>query len=507
MIRICLCSEDKDLQLLLTSSLPRDLQVLPGFSHEHLLNFLDNRACDVVFLDLTSRRYLARDRSDVFKRVMESQVGSVVLADEAERKIMPEFLRLGADEYCTGRWAVQEIDSAIRNAYQSSLHRSDPADSTDEEDGEAECGRLVGSSPSMRAIYKKIHSVADLNVPVLITGESGTGKELIARAIHTMGSRSDQPFVAVSAGAIPETLLESELFGHEKGAFTGAAGSRRGYFEEAGSGTLFLDEIGDISPRTQVMLLRALQEREFCRLGSGRPIPLKARIVFATNRNIEEMVNRGEFRSDLYYRINVIRISSSALRERPEDVPVIARHLIRQNAPLLGKKVYDIEPNAIRALQANPWPGNVRELENIIQRAMIASSGTTIQLSDLGEYGRPPSVVPRVAKPGKVDKSSTSGPDHPDGGPYGGSRIIVQELAGGRESDNVVCINEGGESASFMQMLRDYRLMLAESAIREHNGNKTLAARSLQISRAYLHRLLRNPGADDLDEECTQIAL
>jgi DNA-binding NtrC family response regulator len=301
--------------------------------------------------------------------------------------------------------------------------------------------------------------------------------------------------VAVSAGAIPETLLESELFGHEKGAFTGAAGSRRGYFEEAGSGTLFLDEIGDISPRTQVMLLRALQEREFCRLGSGRPIPLKARIVFATNRNIEEMVNRGEFRSDLYYRINVIRISSSALRERPEDVPVIARHLIRQYAPLLGKKVDDIEPSAIRALQANPWPGNVRELENIIQRAMISASGTTIQLSDLGAYGRPLTAAAQAGKPGKPD------------GPQGGSRLDVDELELDRESDKVVCINDVAESASFMQMLRDYRLTLAESAIREHNGNKTLAARSLQISRAYLHRLLRNSGADDLDDVCTHAAV
>ncbi len=507
MIRICLCSEDKDLQLLLTSSLPRDRQVLPGFSYEHLLDFLATGACDVVLFDLTSRRHSPRERFEVFKRVADSRAGSVLLVDETERKAMAEFLRLGADEYCMDRWAVQEIDSAIRKAYQASSHQQEPADSSYEEEGEVDCGRLVGSSPSMRAIYKKIHSIADLNVPVLITGESGTGKELIARAIHTLSSRSEQPFVAVSAGAIPETLLESELFGHEKGAFTGTVGSRRGYFEEAGSGTLFLDEIGDISPRTQVMLLRALQEREFCRLGSGRLIPLKARIVFATNRNIEEMVNRGQFRSDLYYRINVVRINSSALRERPEDVPVIARHLIRQYAPLLGKKVDDIEPSAIRALQANPWPGNVRELENIIQRAMISATGSTIQLGDLGAYGRPPSIVPRVVKPAKGDKSSTSGPDHPDGGPPSGSRITVEELELGRESDNVVCINDVAESASFMQMLRDYRLTIAETAIREHNGNKTLAARSLHISRAYLHRLLRNAGADDLDEECTQAAV
>jgi len=507
MIRICLCSEDKDLQLLLGSALPRDLQILPGFSQEYLLACVDACKCDVVVLDLHSYRLALRGGPELFKRVLESGAGSVILADEEQRKAIAEYLRLGADDYCIGRWAVQEIDAAIRRAYECSLNRH-PAPSTVDQDGATECGRMVGATPAMQAIYKKVHSVADLNVPILITGESGTGKELIARAIHTLSSRSDQPFVAVSAGAIPETLLESELFGHEKGAFTGTVGSRKGYFEEAGGGTLFLDEIGDISQRTQVMLLRALQEREFCRLGSNRLIPLKARIVFATNRNIEEMVNRGEFRADLYYRINVVRINSPALRERTEDIPIIARHLLKLHGPFLGKKVDDIEPNAIRALQANAWPGNVRELENIIQRAMISASGTTIQLSDLGAYGKPQAPTlkttnPKLSKPGKF---SPNGPDNSDGGPGGGGRP-VEELEVSQESDNVVCINDAAESASFMQMLKDYRLSIAETAIREHNGNKTLAARSLQISRAYLHRLLRNAGADDMDEECAHAAV
>jgi len=286
MIRICLCSEDKDLQLLLTSSLPRDLQVLPGFSYEHLLDFLATAACDVVLFDLTSKRHSPRERFDVFKRVADSRVGSVLLAEETERRAMAEFLRLGADEYCMDRWAVQEIDSAIRKAYQASTHQHDQAASSHEEDGEVECGRLVGSSPSMRAIYKKIHSIADLNVPVLITGESGTGKELIARAIHTLSSRSDQPFVAVSAGAIPETLLESELFGHEKGAFTGAMQRRLGRFELANGGTIFLDEIGELPLDTQVALLRVLQEREFERVGGSHPVKVDVRVIAATNRDL-----------------------------------------------------------------------------------------------------------------------------------------------------------------------------------------------------------------------------
>jgi DNA-binding NtrC family response regulator len=507
MIRICLCSEDKDLQLFLGSSLPSEFRVLRRYSREHLIEFLDAGDCDVVVLDLNPGRQSPRERIDLFKRVLESRIGSVILADEDQRKAMTEFLRMGADDYCIGRWAVEKIESAIRGSYEAFLQRQEPADSNGEEERAAECGRMVGSSLSMRAIYKKIHSIADLNVPILISGESGTGKELIARAIHTLGSRSDQPFVAVSAGAIPETLLESELFEHEKGAFTGTVGSRKGYFEEAGSGTLFLDEIGDISQRTQVMLLRALQEREFCRLGSGRLIPLKARLIFATNRNLEEMMSRGQFRSDLYYRINVVRINSPALRERPEDIPVIVRHLLSQYSPILGKKIDDIEPNAMRALQAQPWPGNVRELENVLQRAMITASRTTIHLNDLGAYGMPLNGGLRASKPAKSEKPYANGAQPPDGDSQGRSRVAMDEVELSPESGNVVCINDGAESASFMQMLRDYRLMLAESAIREHNGNKTLAARSLQISRAYLHRLLRNAGADDLEEECSEAAL
>jgi DNA-binding NtrC family response regulator len=507
MIRICLCSEDRDLQFLLKSSLPPDLQLLPGFSSEQLLDFIDNGQCDVALLDLKSNRQSLRERSEILKRLLESQGGLVILGDGDQRKVVSEFLRLGTDAYCLTRWSTREIESTIRKSYESSLHRNNRADSAVDDDGVNECGRMVGSSPVLRTIYKKITSVADLNVPVLISGESGTGKELIARAIHTLGSRSDQPFVAVSAGAIPETLLEAELFGHEKGAFTGTVGPRKGYFEEAGCGTLFLDEIGEISQRTQVMLLRALQEREFCRLGSSRLIPLKARVIFATNRNIEEMVNRGEFRSDLYYRINVIRINSPALRERPEDIPIIARHLIAQYAAFLSKRVDDIEPNAIRALQAQPWPGNVRELENIIQRAMIAASGTIIRLNDLGAYGKPVSAGPRGAKLGRRGKLSAGSSELPEADSNRHPAVAVEELELNTESDNVVCINDGAESSSFMQMLRDYRLMLAESAIREHNGNKTLAARSLRISRAYLHRLLRNTGADDLDEECSEAAL
>jgi transcriptional regulator with PAS, ATPase and Fis domain len=319
------------------------------------------------------------------------------------------------------------------------------------------CDRLIGSSPQMRTVYELIRRVTDINASVLVTGESGTGKELIASAIHNLGARSGKPFVAVSCGAIPETLIEAELFGHEKGAFTGSTGARVGYLEQAGDGTLFLDEIGELTLATQVKLLRVLQQREFSRLGCSRTIPLRARVVFATHQDLTEMVAQGKFRQDLYYRINVIRIDAPALREHLDDLPQIAAHFLRQYSDMYQKPMAGIDSGAMALLQDYSWPGNVRELENVIQRAIILAHGNTI----------PAECLPRHI--------------HEDG---------------------VIKIDEYHPGGSFERQIRSYKVQLAVAAVREHNGNKTLAARSLQISRAYLHRLIRvaEPGLDtDLD--------
>ena len=415
--------------------------------------------CDVILLDLKSQN--AQQQFEGCRRLIAAGGCSVVMADDDRHPAAIELLRIGADDYCSRRSPIQGIGAIVRKAYEITRRRRQRHDGISKSHAAHGCGQMVGSSPCMQRVYDLVSSVADLNVSVLITGESGTGKELIARAIHTLGSRSDQPFVAVAAGAIPDTLLESELFGHEKGAFTGSVAARRGYFEEAGAGTLFLDEIGDISMRAQVMLLRALQQREFSRLGSSRLIPLRARVIFATHKNIDEMVGRGDFRDDLYYRINVIGIRSPALRERPDDIPEIADHYLRQYARMYGKPVRAFEPEAISQLQTYTWPGNVRELENIVQRATICAQGTTVRAEDL--------------------------------------KLNV-------DTGNIVCIDDYGSTSSFEQKLRDYKLKLAELAIREHNGNKTQAAKSLQISRAYLHRLLRLAGGDDYLEDTAEEA-
>jgi transcriptional regulator with PAS, ATPase and Fis domain len=247
------------------------------------------------------------------------------------------------------------------------------------------CDQLVGSSEGLRSVYDLIRRVANLPAVVLINGESGTGKELVARAIHNLSTRANRPFVAVSCGAIPETLIEAELFGHEKGAFTGSVGSREGLLEQAGDGTLFLDEIGELSPSVQVKLLRVLQQREFSRLGSSRTTPLKARVLFATHRNLREMIAAGTFREDLYYRVAVVTIDVPALRERPEDIPTLARHLLEKYAQEYGKPVEGIRPEAMDKLVAHDWPGNVRELENVIQRSIILADGNSIGLSEFPE--------------------------------------------------------------------------------------------------------------------------
>jgi DNA-binding NtrC family response regulator len=311
------------------------------------------------------------------------------------------------------------------------------------------CDRLVGSSGRAQVVYDLIRRVANLNAFVLISGESGTGKELVARAIHNRGNRAKHPFIAVSCGAIPESLIEAELFGHERGAFTGSTASRAGYLEQAGEGTILLDEIGELSPNTQVKLLRVLQEKEFRRLGSNKLIPLTARIIFATHRNLQQMVEAGTFRRDLFYRVSVMTVNVPPLRERTEDIPLLARHFLKQYTADFGKEISDIRPSAMEALVEYEWPGNIRELENVIQSATILADGDSLTRSELPDFLQQLADDEGAAAPGSSD---------PDG---------------------------------FEGLLRQFKVRLANNAILECNGNKTLAAQKLRVSRAYLHRLIR----------------
>ena len=446
MVRIALYSDDRKLQQLLSSALGKEFQILLEPDEGEIARIFSVGECDVVVLDLDTEHAELEQRIAGSRSIVASQVPVVVLADDGLRPAAVELVRLGAFHYCRKPPSVLELKTMLRRAHEGfSLKRKLKAMQQQLETATS-CDKLIGSSLQIRQVYDLVRRVASVNTSVLVTGDSGTGKELVARAIHNLGNRSALPFVAVSCGAIPETLIEAELFGHEKGAFTGTVGLREGYLEQAGGGTLFLDEIGELSLSTQVKLLRVLQQREFSRLGSTRLIPLRARLVFATHQDLSEMVVLGKFRQDLYYRINVMAIDMPPLQERPEDIPLMAIHFLRRYSEMHERVIEEIDPDAMRLLQAYTWPGNARELENVIQRAIIVARDNIIRAEDLPEN--------------------------------------IQE-------DCVVNIDDYRPAGSFERQLRDYKVKLASTAVRENNGNKTLAARSLQISRAYLHRLIR----------------
>ena len=462
MIKIGLYSEDRTLHPLLSSALGKEFQVLLESDQEGMSSLVSAGDCDVLILDLNSNHDSLQERIGFSRLLIASNVPSVVMADDGLRSTAFELVRTGAFGYCRRPPSIRDLKTMLSRAYENSTLKQQLQTVQQRLEEPGSCDRLIGSSPQMQRVYQLVRRVTNLNAAVLVTGESGTGKELVARAIHNLGSRSSRPFVAVSCGAIPETLIEAELFGHEKGAFTGTVGAREGYFEQADDGTLFLDEIGDLSLFTQVKLLRVLQQMEFCRLGSSKLIPLRARLIFATHRDLAKLVAEGKFRQDLYYRINVMRIDSPPLQEHPEDIPRIARHFLLQYGQVFQKPMADIEPDAMALLQGYSWPGNVRELENVMQRAIILATGQTVRTEDLS--------------------------------------LNTQEDDGG-DSDDIVDIGDFHPAGSFERQLRDYKVKLAVAAVRENSGNKTLAARKLCISRAYLHRLIRLAEPDPIFEQ------
>jgi transcriptional regulator with PAS, ATPase and Fis domain len=253
----------------------------------------------------------------------------------------------------------------------------------EEELGGKRFGEIIGSCPSMQEVFRKLQKVATTDISVLITGETGTGKELIAREIHRRSERESGPFVTVNCGAIPENLMESEMFGHVKGAFTGAVASRGGKFQQANGGTLFLDEVGELTPQLQVKLLRALQERMITRVGDSRAEKVDIRVLSATNRNLEEMIQEGTFREDLYYRLNVVNLWLPPLRDRADDVFIIAKVLLSKYADELSSSVKGFSPNALTAIRRYAWPGNIRQLENRLKKALVLCDKNLLTPEDL----------------------------------------------------------------------------------------------------------------------------
>ena len=321
---------------------------------------------------------------------LDVQIPIIFITGYGDIPMSVRAMKAGAIEFLTKPFRDEDllnaVDQAIKRSRQIEQLRNESADekkySEDAIRSEISFSEIVGQSAALRRVFEEVETVAPTDSTVLIHGETGTGKELIARAIHNLSLRRSNPFVRLNCAAIPTGLLESELFGHEKGAFTGAIAQRIGRFELANRGTIFLDEIGDIPLELQPKLLRVLQEREFERLGSTRTLHSDARLIAATNANLGERVNEKRFRSDLYYRLNVFPISIPPLRERREDIPFLVRHFVQKYARRMSKRIDTIPPTAMNALSEYHWPGNVRELENVIERAVILCEGGTLSVDE-----------------------------------------------------------------------------------------------------------------------------
>ena len=316
-------------------------------------------------------------------RSEDRNVPVIMLTGTKTVKTAVDAMKMGAADYVSKPFDVEELRLIISKTLEAQELEREVRYLRAQVSNRYAFHNLIGKSQPMQEVYSKIEQVADSRTTVLITGESGTGKELVARALHYNSSRRDRPFVAINCAALPDTLIESELFGHEKGSFTDALARRIGQFELAHTGTVFLDEIGDLSATTQAKLLRVLQEREFTRIGGVHPIKVDVRIIAATNRHLEELLSEGKFREDLYYRINVLSIYLPVLRDRGEDIPLLAKHFLAKKAEDEKRPPQEFSKEALEMLCKYPWPGNVRELENVVEQAMIWSQGTTITADHL----------------------------------------------------------------------------------------------------------------------------
>ncbi len=384
-IRVLLVDDDDAARTALESSLHQQGYVVSSSATgEGALELAADEPPDVVVTDLQMPDISG---IELLGRLQQRSIDAPVIVLTGVRDIVSAVsaMRAGAEDFVT---KPLDFDALVVSIERAIAHRALKAESSSLERQIREwtgsgLGDLLGLSPPMRETYRVARRVADSRATVLITGESGTGKGELARAIHLASGRAKKPFVSLHCAALTESLLESELFGHEKGAFTGADKRRAGRFELADQGTLFLDEIGDISPSTQLKLLHVLQERTFERVGGNQPLAVDVRVIAATNRRLTDDVNAGRFREDLYYRLNVVHIEMPPLRARGEDVAILAHHFLNQHASENHKRIEGISERALARLLAHPWPGNVRELQNVLERAVVLCRGRLLEEADL----------------------------------------------------------------------------------------------------------------------------
>lgn len=449
--RILIVDDEKNvLRMLNTVFSQEGNQVFCADNGQDALIIFEQERPDIVLMDI---RMPTMNGLEALQRMREKWLDTpiILMTAYAAVETAVEALRLGAFDYVIKPFELDELKLLINRALQlrnmkqeiNILHR--------ELSDSYHCDKILTNNPKMMELCRTIAKVAQSHANVLVTGESGTGKELIAKAIHYNSPRSKQPFIKVNCGALPESLLESELFGHEKGAFTGAQMQRQGLFERAHQGTLLLDEIGEMPLNLQVKLLRVLQEQEFERVGGSQTIKIDVRIVAATNRDLSDMIEQGEFRRDLYYRLNVMHLYSLPLRERPEDILLLARYFLQKFSAENNKDIIGFDVSAIRMLENYPWLGNVRELANAVEHAVIMSTGYMIFVDDL---------------------------------PIGFKQEMIQDAAVVENSPKMA--ERLDKPMKLKESLKQYEKEIIERALAIYQGNRIDTAKALGISRRAL---------------------
>ena len=386
---VLIVDDEPDIQLVMSVNLKKEgYDVDTAGDGQEALKKLESRDYDVIVLDhqmprLTGMQFLERLRSAPLASTPNADVPVIVITAYGTIEMAVQAMKDGAYSYLTKPIQYEDLSLQVKNALERRRLSREVRDLRQEVEGRYHFGNLIGSNPRMQDVFQIIRTVADTDATVLIQGESGTGKELVARAIHYNSPFRDEPFIVINCSAIQDTLLESELFGHVKGAFTDAVSETKGKFEIAGKGTLFLDEVGDVSPNLQSKLLRVIESRDFMKVGGEKVLKTEARIIAATNQNLKALIDKGRFREDLFYRLKVVEIVLPALRERREDIPDLVAYLLEKINRELRRNVRKVPPEVMKVLVDMPWRGNVRELENALTRAAILAKGDVLLKENL----------------------------------------------------------------------------------------------------------------------------
>jgi two-component system nitrogen regulation response regulator GlnG len=453
-----------------------EIELTTASSGEEGLKLIPKIKPDLVLMDI---RMGGISGMETLRRIrqIDSKLLVILMTAYGTTQTAIEAMKLGAYDYLLKPFDVPKLKDLVEKALKAAQDMKQVVsyqpllESEDYELG------IVGRSESMQQVFKLIGQLAASDATALVTGESGTGKELVARAVYHHSNRSAQPFLAVNCAAIPEQLLESELFGHERGAFTGATNQRIGKFEQCDNGTIFLDEIGDMTPTTQTKILRVLQSGTFERVGGNTPIKVNVRVIAATNKPLEEAVASREFREDLFYRLNVVRIQIPPLRERREDVRLLVNYFLKKFARDQQTSPKSISTGVIKALEQYHWPGNVRELENVIRRALVVSKGDAILISDL-----PPEILGQTS-PTTLNSSVSAPSVSPTGEPAVSDVVaLARRLFQWARKDPKTKIIPAVERELVLQ------------ALKETNGNQVQAAKMLGITRATLRKRIEKFG-------------